>query len=107
MKSVSIDIDIWLDMIIDRLDFWDWEYKVPSFVKDAFIEMLEESGPYMDAEYTDPRYVVDNFIVNGSYGDKENYQHDGEPDADFWDRMEDEAIMCWPDEEYVLMHWGI
>jgi hypothetical protein len=105
-RTVTIYLWDWLETIEDRLRFWDYDRKMPEFVADYFREFLEEIGPELPPQHTDPKFIVDNFIVNGSYGESAEYRNHGESDEDFWARMEDEAIMCWPERDYVLMCWG-
>lgn len=89
--KVEIDINDYIVLLNDRRNFVaeHYNWKIPDCLWDYFCSLIEECGIYGN---TNPSYVVDNAIINGDYGDFDDYKQTGETDEDFISRVADEVF---------------
>ena len=89
--KVEIDINDYIVLLNDRRNFVAEHYNWinPNCLWDYFCEVIEECGIYGN---TNPSYVVDNAIINGDYGDFDDYKLECETDEDFISRVADEVF---------------
>ena len=89
--KVEIDINDYIVLLNDRRNFVaeHYNWKIPDCLWEYFCEVIEECGIYGN---TNPSYVVDNAIINGDYGDFDDYKQDCETDEDFISRVADEVF---------------
>ncbi len=101
--KVEIDINDYIALLNDRRDFvashYDW--KIPDCLWDYFCDMIETCGI---SGNTNPSYVVDNAIINGDYGDFDNYKHPNESDDNFIRRVIDDAFYINKEERIVCFY---
>ena len=101
MKNrIEVDIETYVDLLNQRRKevrkSFDWT--VPNVLWDWFIETIRENG--ISGE-TDPMIVVDNAIVNGDWGEFDNYKNDKETDDEFVARVEEDALFIDKNERLV------
>lgn len=98
--KIEIDINDYIALLNDRRDFVEAHYnwKIPNCLWDYFCDMIEICGI---SGNTNPSYVVDNAIINGDYGDFDNYKHPYETDDDFIRRVTDDAFYINREERVV------
>ena len=49
-----------------------------------------------------PMAVIDNVIINGSYGDFDDFKDENESDEDFIAREEDNCYRIFPEERFII-----
>lgn len=49
-----------------------------------------------------PGEIVDNVIINGSYGDFDEFKEEGESDEEFISRVEDSVWSIYPEDRFVI-----
>ena len=72
---------------------------MPDVLWDWFIYLIKENG--IHPANSDPVIVVDNAIVNGDWGDFDNYKNDKETDAAFVRRVKNKALFIDKNERLV------
>lgn len=87
MRTVEIDMDIYLDMLQDRFnevqDIWGDEASRSLFPQ--LLDLIEETG--VNAAFSSPKQIVDNYVVNGDF----RYRADYSPED--WESICDEALI--------------
>ncbi len=102
VKITADDYKNLLDKRRANIEKW-FNWVIPDLVWDYFMEYIDDGCmEYADPEHTTPNYVVDNLAVNGSYGDFDNYKKEGETDEEFIERAEDEALVVFEKERFVI-----
>lgn len=98
--KVEIDINDYIVLLNDRRNFVaeHYNWKIPDCLWEYFCEVIEECGIYGN---TNPAYVVDNAIINGDYGDFDNYKQPYESDDDFILRITDSVLYINKNERIV------
>lgn len=91
MNEITITFNMcdYIEMLEDRKAFVEEKYgwkHIPDCLWEYFINDIETNGIQGNAT---PMYVVDNAIVNGDYGDFDEYKDKDETDEEFYDRMVD------------------
>ena len=77
----------------------NFEWSIPDVLWDWLMDGFREcAGAF---EQKDPMIVVDNAIVNGDWGDFDNYKHDKETDAAFVRRVKNDALFIDKKERLV------
>ena len=74
MKTVKISMDLYLQLVKDRLDIAQerWGNDASKSLMPQFLELVEA----MEGEFenNDPDYVVDNFVINGEFVDRKEFE---------------------------------
>lgn len=108
MKTIEIDVDVYIDLLNERRTYCEvhFGWNCPDCVWDYVMDLIKEIG--VPPEGSDPKYIVDNLIVNGDYGDIDNYKDENETDEQYVERMlkEEEIIEYFPEERIVLFGLG-
>ncbi len=78
---------------------WEWS-TIPDIVWNEIDTCVDDGSGF--ACGNNPASVVDNIIVNGDYGDFDNYKNEDESDEDFISRVEDEVYGIYPEERFVI-----
>ena len=102
MKTIEIDVETYIDMLVDRYNFvtekFNWT-EMPDCLWNWFIDSIRDCG--VNPKYSSPSYVVDNAIVNGDWGSFDDYKNDDESDEDFINRVKDDVLYINEDERIV------
>ena len=96
-------MDDYIQMLEYRKEFVEEKYgwkQMPDSLWQYFINSIEECGG-VAPEHASPSCVVDNAIVNGDWGDFDNYMDEGETDEEFIKRVKDETCFIDADERVV------
>jgi hypothetical protein len=92
--------DTYLQALSRRAAFVkDWWGEMPDLVWNELENNVKEQLGFINY---DPMSVIDNVIVNGDYGDFDNYKQKDETDEDFVARVEDEVYRIFPEERFVI-----
>jgi len=102
MKTIEIDVETYIDMLEDRRNFvtekFNWR-NMPDCLWDYFMDLIRDYG--VNPNLSSPSYVVDNAIVNGDWGDFDEYKEEGETDEDFIEKVSDEVMFIDENERIV------
>ena len=92
--------DTYLQALSRRAAFVkDWWGEIPDLVWNELEDNVKQKLGFINY---DPMSVIDNVIVNGDYGDFDNYKQKDETDEDFVARVEDEVYRIFPEERFVI-----
>lgn len=92
--------DTYLQALSRRAAFVkDWWGEIPDLVWNELEDNVKQKLGFINY---DPMTVIDNVIVNGDYGDFDNYKQEDETDEDFVARVEDEVYRIFPEERFVI-----
>lgn len=74
MKTITISMDAYLDMLQNRFDTCpeDWHGVAKDALFQQLLEMIEDDGVYLDN--ADPAFVVDNYLINGEFVEREEWE---------------------------------
>jgi hypothetical protein len=99
--KIEIDVEDYIDLLKARRDFvvekYGWR-EMPECLWDYFTEIIRECGIGGD---TSPSNIMDNAIVNGDWGDFDDYMQKDETDEDFVRRVENETMFIDENERIV------
>ena len=100
VMKIEIEVDDYIYLLDARRNFVaeHYNWKIPDCLWDYFCEVIEECGVGSNAN---PNYIVDNAIVNGDYGDFDEYKDTDESDEDFIERVKDDVFYINPTERIV------
>lgn len=76
-----------------------WWGEMPDLVWDVLIENVDEQLGFNNYN---PMSVIDNAIVNGSYGDFDDFKDENETDEEFIAREEDNCCRIFPEERFII-----
>ncbi len=77
--------------------------EVPDLVWDELMEIIDEQLGFINYN---PMAVIDNVLVNGSYGDFDDFKDEEESDEDFIAREEDNCYRIFPEERFIIYTLG-
>ena len=101
--TVEITRDTWLSLLEDRRKLISPRgWTIPDCVWNYAVECLKDCGPFPDPAKNDPSYLVDNIAVNGNYRSFDDYRNTGESDEELIARVEDEALVIFPEEKIIV-----
>ena len=75
---------------------YEWA-SIPEQVWEELYELCDEK-----AIQGTPGTIIDNVIINGDYGDFDDYKEEGESDEDFISRVEDSVWRIFPEDRFVI-----
>ena len=130
MNTIEILMDDYISMLEDRKEFVEEKFGwrvMPDCVWNYLVQLIEDCG-IGKPEHASPSYVVDNAVVNGDWGDFDEYKHTKkvcvecdadfddycpdcdceeseereETDEEFIERVEDDVMAIFPDERIVI-----
>lgn len=94
--------DIYIEALHAREDFvvrnFEWA-SIPDLVWEELEENVREQLGFIS---NNPMAVIDNVIVNGSYGDFNDFKDDDETDEEFIAREEDNCYRIYPEERFII-----
>ena len=98
--KIEIDVDDYINLLNERRDFiakaYNW--KIPDCLWDYFCEIITECGIHGN---TNPNYVVDNAVVNGDFGNFDEYKDKFETDENFINRVHNNTYYINTDERII------
>ena len=94
--------DVYINALHAREEFvvsaFSWA-EIPNPVWEWIEESVRDSIGFTSFE---PEAIIDNVIVNGSYGDFDDFKDEDETDEEFIARVEDDCIQIYPEERFVI-----
>lgn len=76
-----------------------WWGELPDLVWNELMENVDEQLGFINFS---PMAVIDNVLVNGSYGDFDDYKDENETDEEFIEREEDNCYRIFPEERFII-----
>lgn len=73
--------------------------EIPDLVWDELMENVDEQLGFINYS---PMAVIDNVLVNGSYGDFDDFKDEDETDEEFIAREEDNCYRIFPEERFII-----
>ena len=73
--------------------------EIPSQVWEWLEQSVEEKIGFTSYE---PESIIDNVIVNGSYGDFDDFKDEDETDEEFIARAEDDCLQIYPEDRFII-----
>ena len=73
--------------------------EIPDLVWNELMENVDEQLGFINYS---PMAVIDNVIINGSYGDFDDFKDENESDEDFIAREEDNCYRIFPEERFII-----
>ena len=97
---IEMDIEDYIDLLDNRRNFVENHYNwhIPDCLWEYFCDYIKDTGVYGNNR---PDIVVDNAIINGDWGDFDNYKQKFETDEDFIKRVEHNVFYINKDERVV------
>ena len=109
MVTMEIDDDTFKDMLWERVQNYGYDKYYPESVWNGLFDWLEEVG-WLKPEYNYPSYIVDNLAINAEicpYDEvAERYDLNGQS-VDEWIENEGAYVVGDPDEQYVVVNFGL
>ncbi len=98
--KIEMDIEDYIYLLDNRRNFVENRYNwhIPDCLWEYFCDCIKEIGVYGDNR---PDIVVDNAIINGDWGDFDDYKQKFETDEDFIKRVADNVFYLNKDERVV------
>lgn len=98
--KIEMDIEDYIYLLDNRRNFVENHYNwhIPDCLWEYFCECIKDTGVYGNNR---PDIVVDNAIINGDWGDFDDYKQKFETDEDFIKRVEDNVFYINKDERVV------
>ena len=98
--KIEMDIEDYIYLLDNRRNFVENHYNwhIPDCLWEYLCDSIKEIGVYGDNR---PDIVVDNAIINGDWGDFDDYKQKFETDEDFIKRVEDNVFYINKDERIV------
>ena len=94
--------DVFKDALYKRARFvrdnFEWP-EIPDLVWEVLEENVDEQLGFVSYN---PATVIDNVIVNGSYGDFDEFKGEDETDEEFIEREEDNCFQIYPEERFII-----
>lgn len=94
--------DVYKDALYKRAKFvrdnFEWP-EIPDLVWEVLEENVDEQLGFVSYN---PATVIDNVIVNGSYGDFDEFKGEDETDEEFIEREEDNCFQIYPEERFII-----
>ena len=97
---IEMDIEDYIDLLDNRRNFVENHYNwhIPDCLWEYFCDCIKDTGVYGNNR---PDIVVDNAIINGDWGDFDDYKQKFETDEDFIKRVEHNVFYINKDERVV------
>ena len=97
---IEMDIQDYIDLLDNRRNFVENHYNwhIPDCLWEYFCYCIKDTGVYGNNR---PDIVVDNAIINGDWGDFDDYKQKLETDEDFIKRVEHNVFYLNKDERVV------
>ena len=98
--KIELDVDDYIDLLDNRRNFVESHYNwhIPDCLWDYFCDLIRECGI---SENNHPDIVVDNAIINGDWGNFDEYKSEEETDEDFIKRVENNSLYINTEERIV------
>ena len=98
--KIEMDIEDYIYLLDNRRNFVENHYNwhIPDCLWEYLCDSIKEIGVYGDNR---PDIVVDNAIINGDWGDFDDYKQKFETDDDFIKRVADNVFYLNKDERVV------
>lgn len=77
----------------------DWWGEIPDIVWDVLEQSVDDQIGFTNYN---PASIIDNVLVNGSYGDFDNYKMEDETDEEFVEREEGNCMYIFPEERFII-----
>lgn len=94
--------DVYVEALHRRESFvvnnFEWA-SIPDLVWGELEENVEEQLGFISYN---PMAVIDNVIINGSYGDFDDFKEEEESDEEFISREEDSCYRIFPEERFII-----
>lgn len=94
--------DVYKDALYKRAKFvrdnFEWP-EIPDLVWEVLEENVDEQLGFVSYN---PATIIDNVIVNGSYGDFDEFKGEDETDEEFIEREEDNCFQIYPEERFII-----
>lgn len=94
--------DVYIDCLYKRerfvVDNFGWA-SIPGLVWEELEETVTDKLGFINYA---PEAVIDNVIVNGSYGDFDEFKDEDETDEEFIEREEDNCFRIYPEERFII-----
>lgn len=94
--------DVYIDCLYKRerfvVDNFGWA-SIPGLVWEELEENVNDKLGFINYA---PEAVIDNVIVNGSYGDFDEFKDEDETDEEFIEREEDNCFRIYPEERFII-----
>lgn len=98
--TVNMDVEDFINLLDGRKEFVEEHFGWTS-MPDCLWEYFTDGFRVVGSVNASINEIVDNAIVNGDYGDFDNYKRDDETDEEFIERVEDEVVYINTEERIV------
>jgi len=101
-RKIEIDVENYIELLENRKEHvtsvFNWG-DMPQCLWDYFMDTIRECG--INPANSSPKYVVDNAIINGDWGEFDEYKEQNETDDEFVERLKDKVFYINLDEKVV------
>lgn len=98
--TVNMDVEDFINLLNERKEYVEEHFgwiSMPDCLWEYFTDVYREVGS-VNASINE---IVDNAIVNGDYGEFDNYKWDNETDEEFIERVENNVFYINAEERIV------